>query len=762
VPPGGTPPTSTPPTNVPPSARDGTWTNVRAIEALERARQSREKGEKQKLPRFGDSFFERSREELSQSTDAVVPDDYQLVSGDQLDVITYNTKGGETMNQLSIDQRGEAYLPGAGPVYLEGLTPSQAESRLTAQLSSKYPNMRTRVSMTRVRKIRVFVIGESRKPGGYLMNPGATVLDALLASGGPSLSGSFRRLELQRAGRIIETFDLYNLLVKGKTGSPRLLEGDRVFIPIVGSQVAVAGEVLRPALYEIRGETTLAQIIKLAGGIRPDAYKLRAQIERAQDNRERRILDVEINNAGRTRIQSGDFITLLPILDDLTNGVYLDGAVKRPGWYSLSRGMRVTDLILAAQGMRDGAFPGHAEVYRFEAPDRPLSIIGFELNLALKGDPKNNFVLAPQDRVVVYDASSAQFNRERVRIQGEISRPGEYPRVAGMKLRDLLYQAGGVTPDASNLVEIVRRDSEGRLKVATVDLAGVLASTTDPGNLLLGDLDSVMVRRELRARQWPATVTLGGEVVRPGVYAIDPTHESLRELINRAGGLTERAYPKAAVLLRRKEEIIRPEHERLTKEVFDLLQDIAKQYAQAEMIRQSRNASLGPGQNQIQQQNAVDLSALARGSAVISPRSVERILSSGRIPLNIPLLLRSGKGDPGLRDGDEIHFPVEPNTVIVSGAVVMPTAILYRPGKSPAQFIERAGGLTDDGDEEKILVMRVNGELLRASLVNEVEPGDIVLVPPKAIIAEPPVWERFLTILQTTVNGLALWQLFAR
>lgn len=208
-------------------------------------------------------------------------------------------------------------------------------------------------------------------PGATLHRSNSTVLDALLQAGGPSPAGSYRRIKLERQGRTIGNFDLYDLLVHGTTGSPRLRHGDRVFVPLAGPDVSLAGEVQRPAIYEVRNEKTLLDMVKLAGGLRPQAYSPILKLERVSASRTRKLLDIPYRLAATTPIQPGDFIYVNPVLEDLSNGVYVDGSVKRPGWYQLKPGMTISGLVRQAEGLQDGSYSGQAELYRLESAHNP-------------------------------------------------------------------------------------------------------------------------------------------------------------------------------------------------------------------------------------------------------------------------------------------------------------------------------------------------------------------------------------------------------
>jgi protein involved in polysaccharide export with SLBB domain len=737
----------------PPESNPETWQKVHTIEALERAQEVRSTRSLSRLDRFGEVFFVRSREDFTSYTDAVIPDDYRLAPGDELLVTTYNVNGGESITQLTMDQNGEVVLPGAGPVSLNGLTQKQAQVALEQQLRARLPNLRVKLGMTHVRKIRIFLIGDMKKPGAFLVNPGSTVMDAMLLGAGPNDAGSYRRVQLQRGGVVVATFDLYDFLLNGKVNSPRVMEGDRIFVPVAGPQVAISGPVYRPAIFELKNEKTLAQLLKLAGGVRPDAYAKVIQLERVVDNNQRSIFDIPLDQAPRFRIRAGDFFLVQEVLDDLSNGVYLDGAVRRPGWYSLGGRLKVSDLLRKAQGMKEGAFPGHAEIYRIDSPDKPIRVIGFELDLALRGDPRFDLALQPKDRVVVYDTNTATYNRERVRIQGEVSRPGEYTRFAEMRVRDLLYQAGGLTPEASGQAEIARRTPVG-IQIIPIDLDRVLLSPDVPDNVALGDLDVLLVRKSLRSRLWPGSITLGGEVVRPGVYAVDPQKDTLRSVIERAGGLTDQAYAPGAVFVRNKTELVLPEREKLTELIFVNTEYIARQISAVEA--EAANATAAS-----LRMSAANAALTEKGLDFI-PRIINRIIASNRIPLDLEAIMASGASDPGVRDGDILLVPSAPTTVLVAGAVNMPAAFVFKPGLRPRDYIATAGGRSKDAEEDETFIMRVNGDMLNAEHVDQLLPGDVILVPPAAIVAEPGAWERFLQVFQVAVGGIALYRLIDR
>ena len=263
----------------------------------------------------------------------------------------------------------------------------------------------------------------------------------------------------------------------------------------------------------------------------------------------------------------------------------------------------------------------------------------------------------------------------------------------------------------------------------------------------------LVVRKELRKRRWPASVTLIGEFNKPGEYAVDPERETLSDVVRRAGGMTELAYPRAAVFNRRIPEILAKDQIKLAQDVFADLQEIAKQIAIVENMRLSRRLPGGLGTGQ------VDFSQLSN-AAVAPPRNLDSVLSTGRVPIDLSTILGSHQGDPRVKDGDVLFLPQRPEMVIVSGAVVLPSPLVWRPNSEPLTYIEQAGGFHEDAAEDKVLVLRVDGSLIKADRAPSIEPGDLILVPPKALIARPDAFEQFLSVLQVMANGAFLWNLF--
>ncbi len=282
-----------------------------------------------------------------------------------------------------------------------------------------------------------------------------------------------------------------------------------------------------------------------------------------------------------------------------------------------------------------------------------------------------------------------------------------------------------------------------------------MASVDSPANLPIQDLDVLVIRKELRQKRWPASITLVGEFVNPGEYAVDPDHDTLADVIRRAGGFTDLAYARAGVFTRKMPEILSQQRRDLAQSVFADLQEVAREIAIVENLR------LGRKFNPNGQAGQVDFSQLS-SAAIIPPRKLDSVLSTGRLPVDLLSVVKGEAGDPRVKDGDMLFVPQKPEVVVLSGAVVMPSPIIWKAGMDAEGYIRQAGGFSDDAAEDKVIILRVNGSLVRASQAGELEPGDLILVPPKALIARPDKFEQFLSLLQVAANGAFVWSIFNR
>jgi protein involved in polysaccharide export with SLBB domain len=507
------------------------------------------------LTRFGSDVFLNG----TGNTDIVPMDlpagpDYVVGPGDTLNIELWG--GYSDQLQQVVDREGRVQLPEVGTVLVEGRSMAEVQGILQTVLRRQFRDVRTDVSLARVRTVRVYVVGDVMRPGAYDISSLSTPLNALFVAGGPSPNGSLRTLEHYRGRQLIQSVDVYDLILHGiKQDVQHLESGDTILIPPVGPQITVEGMVRRPAIYELRGQPTLAEALQMAGGVLPSGTLRHVEVERVEAHQKRSMLkldlpennnDQAVNRAlGDFKVQDGDVIDISPILPYDYQTVYLDGHVFHPGKYPYHPEMHVSDLIKTYGDLLPEPYREHAEIIRLSQPDFRPEVLAFNLSDALAG--KINPELQPFDTVRVfsrYDFEDAPV----VTVSGEVRDPGSHRINGEMHLRDAVFLAGGLTPDAMTTdAQIFRKMPNGRTDILNVNLAQAL-SGSEPDNILLQPLDEVLVHRNL-AQVDPPTVFIHGQVAQPGQYPLG-LHMTASELIQVAGGLLRGAYREKADLAR--------------------------------------------------------------------------------------------------------------------------------------------------------------------------------------------------------------------
>ncbi|MDR3735779.1 MAG: SLBB domain-containing protein, partial [Acidobacteriaceae bacterium] len=346
-----------------------------------------------------------------------------------------------------IDRQGQIALPEAGTITLDGLTIAQAQSAIQKALGTQFREERVEISLGRLRSVRVYVVGDVQRPGAYDVSSLSTPLSALYAAGGPTSRGSLRILRQYRGKQLVREIDLYDFLLRGvRSNSDRLLPGDTILVPPVGSQVSVEGMVHRPAIYELNGEKGLGQILELAGGVLASGSLKQINVERIEAHQRRTMLNLQLpDNAEALKqkladfqVQGGDDVVISQILPYNQQAVYLDGHVFRPGKYPYHDGMTINDLVKSYQDIMPEP-ADHAELVRLLPPDFRPETISFNLPDVLIGN--ESIALQPFDLIRIY--SRYEIDSPKVSIEGEVLRPGSYPMSQGMTVAGLVTMAGG-------------------------------------------------------------------------------------------------------------------------------------------------------------------------------------------------------------------------------------------------------------------------------------------------------------------------------
>ena len=508
------------------------------------------------LERFGAEVFENGTGNFDElPMDMPVGPEYVLGPGDGLSIELW---GGVSQRlQRVVDRQGRVALPESGAVQVSGKTLGDVQSMVQATLRQQFRDVQADVSLARLRSVRVYVVGDVVRPGAYDVSSLSTPLNALYLAGGPTSQGSLRRLSHYRGKELVEQVDVYDLLLHGvRDGVQHLEAGDTILVPSMGPEVTVEGMVRRPAIYELKSETSLAQILELAGGVLNTGTLRHIDVERVEAHESRTMLRLDVpetNNQEAVtkaiedfKIQDGDKIRISPILAVNEKTVYLDGHVFHPGKYAYADGMRVSDLIKSYNELLPEPSRRHAEIIRLNAPDYAPEVITFNLEDALAGH-EQNIALKPYDTVRIFGRYDFE-DPPVITVGGEVRDPGDHVTNGATHLRDAVYLAGGVTPDAQlDDAQIFRRTQDGKLQVLSVNLKKALAGV-DPDDVLLESKDRVFIQRNL-GKSDPATVKIEGEVGRPGKYPLGDDMTAA-ELVRLAGGLKRGAYTEAADLTR--------------------------------------------------------------------------------------------------------------------------------------------------------------------------------------------------------------------
>ena len=728
-----------------------------------------EKFEADALKPFGYDLFAGVPSTFAPVTDLPVPAEYVVGPGDRLEVqLIGNTKG---RYSLVVNRDGRVMFPELGPIVVSGMRFDAARERIEARVSEQMIGTRAVVSLGDMRSIRVFVLGEAEQPGSYTVSGLSTVTNALFASGGVKKIGSLRNIQLKRNGKLVQRLDLYDLLMNGDTSDDvRLLPGDVIFIPPVGNTVAVTGQIRRPAIYELKGEGTVADLLHLGGGLTPDADPALATLERIDERRERLVLDVNlVNGLGRAvHLRSGDLLRIPGARPTYANAVQVKGHVYRPGSFQFRSGLRLTDVIPSIEDLKPNADIHYALIQREVPVTRRLQVISADLQQAWLAPASDaNPLLQPRDQVVVFDFEAGRQQyldpliealklqavstepSQVVRVAGRVRAPGEYPLEPGMTISDLVRAGGGLSEQAfvkdAELARYEVRNGQTReTDVLKVDLARALGGDLAM-NLPLAPFDTLVVKE---VSEWTQLeyVSIEGEVQFPGNYPIE-RGESLRSVVARAGGLTALAFPEGSVFTRESlKERERQQIEVLTGRLRQDLGTLALQATQA-----GGNAATQAAET------------LAIGQSLLA--DLQGAEPVGRLVINLDDVLAAQSGsttDIFLNSGDRLRVPKRAQEVTVIGEVQNATSHLFDPALTREDYLRMSGGTTKKADDKRIYVVHADGSVESGNGSRwfrgdaNVRPGDTIVVPLDAERMRPlPLWTAVTTILYNIAVAVA-------
>ncbi len=498
------------------------------------------------LTPFGYEIFKRG--DLTPPQDLPVASDYTIGPGDEVHLLLWGRVN--ERYTLTVSRDGTILLPQIGPLSVAGMSFEEMKEFLSREAKS-IVGTEVSVTMGRLRSIQVFVLGEVRGPGAYTVNAMSTITNALIAAGGPTQIGSLRSVELKRSNNTIARMDFYDLLMKGdKSNDLRLRNGDVIFVPIVGPIVGIAGNVKRPAIYELQGEVSLSRVLDLAGGIIPTAYLQQVQVERVEGNEERVVVDIDAGDekiAETFMVQDADMVKVFSILGVDVNAVYLYGNVKRPGKYELKEGMRLGDIVRDATDLLEESYFEYGLIKRLVPPSLEVKLIPFNLGDLLFLDAEaDNVELMPLDSIYIFSKWLFQA-KPTVSIEGEVRKKGTFDLEGNLTVKDLVLQAEGLAKGASyGEYELYRTEPVTKeVTLRTFSLKGAMEEDQEH-NIILQDMDRVVVH-SVWERVPKQVVTISGDVHRPGEY-IYAANMTVKDLIFAAGNLIESAYLDEAEL----------------------------------------------------------------------------------------------------------------------------------------------------------------------------------------------------------------------
>ena len=731
----------------------------------------------ERLEIYGASLFRRVPTTFSPVQNVPVGPGYVLGPGDEI----YLQLSGQVNRQftLTVDRDGSIQIPALGSVHVAGLTYGELPAFLNKQLGRIYRNFTLSATMGSLRTIQVFVVGQARRPGSFAISSLSTLLNALFASGGPLPTGSVRDIQVKRNGETIDHFDLYDLLLRGdKSHDIPLATGDVIFIPFAGPQVAVLGSVNHPAIYELKGPTSVAGALDYAGGESSVAAGSDLLLERVYEHANRNVESVSLEQSKIEMMQGGDILSVRAVIDRFRNAVTLRGNVANPGRYAWHPGMKVSELIPNRESLitRDywrkrnqlGQFVldqseepeiERAEQQKLKHPLLPQNSMRNQIpgqqqpTQGVQGygnQPYGNQPYSAQPCVnQTYDAQGQPIPCTEVPTQ---SQQGEGALQMGYQANQQTGQDGSSSsttggnsvataltgagtrfrpkndvvlsaPDIDWGYAVIERQDEKTLTTSLIpfDLGKIVldGDASQDAELLPGDVVTIFSKSDIRVPSVQQTryVRLEGEVVNAGVYSVQPG-ETLRGLLRRAGGFTPDAYLYASEFTR--ESTRRVEKQRLNEYADELEGQVAASSA-------ANEAKSGAEQ-------AAAMAAAAMGRTTVE--RLRRLQPTGRLVLG---LTPNSSGidsvpDIALEDGDRFVVPRVPSNVSVEGQVYSANAFLYKPDERARNYLREAGGPDRRADKKRLFILRADGSVVSQQYSDVkkamIYPGDTIVVPP--------------------------------
>ncbi|URM37357.1 SLBB domain-containing protein [Flavobacterium anhuiense] len=666
---------------------------------------------------FGSELFDNPTLNFEPDLNLATPMNYVLGPGDELQLSVYGVQ--EYNANIPVSVEGKVSIDYVGQISVSGMSIEAATQKIKAAIAKVYSTVRSgqsqvSISLGKIRTIKVTIVG-GKQPGNYSISSLATVYNALHLAGGPGKNGSYRNIELIRNNKVYKNIDIYRFLVKGdQSDNVALKENDVIRIPAYSQRVTVEGEVKRPGIFEMKKGEKFSDLLNFASGFNEFAYTASVNVLQ-KTGKEFKVHDINESAYNSYQPQSGDVFRVTKILNRFENRIKIEGAVFRPDYYSFTEGMRISDLVIRAEGLKEDAYSKRARIIRLKT-DLTTEIVNVDLGAALSGDLNADIELKREDIVTVY--SILDFREEyKVTIDGEVKNPGEYEYFENLTLNDLVAQVGGLTGSASKRVEIARMiksdaiDDADPKRIELVELEITADNNEQIKNFVLKPFDVINIRR-MAVYEKPEMVKVSGAVTYPGKYVLANKKEKVYNVVMRAGGLTSIANLDGM-------KIKRP-----------IKEDQIEQLESINLNLDKKTVSEDESKSNLTEKDTLK-SKLSK--------KLRDELKYTTIPVNWEKIVKDKNhySNVTLFPGDEIEVAVYNEGVKVTGNVLLTSEIPYRNGKGFKYYINSVGGVDSKGWKRKAYIIYPNGKAAVTSSFlffrsyPRVEPDSQIVVPEK-------------------------------
>jgi protein involved in polysaccharide export with SLBB domain len=718
---------------------------------------------------YGSELFANSQG-FKNSENVATPLNYEVGTNDVLKLVVYGVQ--EYSADLDVSKEGTVLIENVGRIKVAGLSIEAATTRIKQQMANTaYPSLRSGESKMALtvgdtRTIQVTIIGAQRS-GNYNVSSLSNVLSALTMAGGPSEIGSYRAIELIRQNKVVKTFDLYAFMQNGdQSQNMGLKDRDVIKVPPYKGRIEIKGQVKRPGIFELDATESFKQFLQYAGGFDDTAYTAWVKVIQKND-KEKAVKDLAQNQFTSYQPQGGDIIQVSKILDRFQNRVKLTGAVFRPDVYELTEGMRISDLVQRADGLREDAFIGRAQLIRLK-PNLLKELVTVNLLKALQKDPNQNILLQREDELYINSIVDLR-DSLTVDLLGEVRSQGRFNYVDSMTVKDLILMAGGFTFAANKQIEVARLIQFGEKvtdnQVATIlrtEVNGDLSFNAGQANFVLQPMDVVTITRKVGYTN-PEVVSISGQVQNVGKYTLSTRVERVSDIVKRAGGLIGEAYGEGAYIKRSRYQIDTLKSDESKTSIEEAYNKKFK--AQQEAEKQNVNALLN-GSNNNGQTNLADVNAKKKNlKDTLDLLFKELNEDTYQIAIDINKIIQKpgSELDLVLRDKDEIIIPKMDNRVKISGGVLRPTNIVYRDGLTIGECISAAGGISEYAKRGRAYVVYANGKSSRTKhfglfrLNPTIKPGSEIVLPETNEKKEKTIttFIQFTTVLAQIAGAIA-------